>query len=551
MKLEEIESNLWAMANNLRGNMDASEYKNYIFAFMFYRFLSLKEEKYLIDQKLVHLNKNEEFIDAFSRTVNEEVSAVIGTRKVDDKEREKIENEVWDEYKEDISSGLGYAIKPKYMWHTIIKKISEQTITASYYSDAFNDFNNSTNTNSVMDFKGIFSDVNLGDSKLGSDTAERAKAVSKIVSLVADTEYIGENGEDVRGQIYEYLIKQFAASAGKKGGEFYTPHEVSLLMAKIVTYGKKVENEAFSVFDPACGSGSLLLTVGTCLEGADRIGSIRYYGQELNTGTYNIARMNLMLHDVPYQSIHLNNADTLGRDWPDGLDDKGVDHPRMFDAVVQNPPYSQNWSSDESYLKDPRYKDYGKLAPKSKADFAFLQNGLYHLDPNNGVMAIVLPHGVLFRGAAEEAIRKRLIEKNNIDTIIGLPANLFYGTSIPTIIMILKKNQKKDRNILFIDASKEFGKVKNQNVLREEDIEKIFKTYKERKDVEKYAHLASMEEIIENDYNLNIPRYVDTSEEEEEIDLDDILAKIDKDDEEIEKLQSEINDQLRILGVLK
>ena len=257
------------------------------------------------------------------------------------------------------------------------------------------------------------------------------------------------------------------------------------------------------------------------------------------------------MHDVGYQDMHLRNANTLDRDWPDGPDANGIDHPRMFDAVVENPPYSQHWSADDTMLKDARFKEYGRLAPKTKADYAFLLDGLYHLNRQTGVMGIVLPHGVLFRGAAEEDIRKTLVNKNYIDTIIGLPANLFYGASIPTIVMILKKDQKQDRNIVFIDASKEFAKNKNKNALRQEDIDKIFKTYVERKDVDKYAHLASMDEIKDNDYNLNIPRYVDTTEEEPEIDLDAVLKKIDKDNEEIESLQTEIEDQLKVLRVLK
>lgn len=536
MTTEEIETNLWSMANELRGTMDASEYKNYILAFIFYRYLSMKEEDYLVEQQLVAVENGKKFFEAFSKAVKDEGQ------------------DGWKDFEDDLINSLGYAIKPEYMWDSITYQIEENLIKPSTFQDMFTEFNDSAkkNLNAEDDFQGIFNDVNLGDPRLGGNTADRGLAVSKIIGLVDSTNYKGEHGEDILGEIYEYLIKQFAASAGKKGGEFYTPHEVSLLIAKIVTYGKKITDQSFTVFDPTCGSGSLLLTVGTCLEGSDKVGAIKYYGQELNTSTYNIARMNLIMHDVAYQDMHLNNADSLGADWPDGQDDKGIDHPRMFDAVVENPPYSQRWSADEGFLKDARYKDYGgKLAPKTKADYAFLLDGLYHLDRQNGVMGIVLPHGVLFRGGAEAEIRKSLIEKNYIDTIIGLPANLFYGASIPTIVMILKKDQKQDRNILFIDASQGFAKVKNKNVLRQEDIDKIFKTYVERKDVDKYAHLASLDEIKENDYNLNIPRYVDITEEEPEIDLDAVLNKINKDDGEIAAMQKEIDDQLKILGVLK
>lgn len=544
MKIEEIENNLWSMANELRGNMDASEYKNYILGFMFYRYLSEKEEHYLVDQEIIDVQDGETVAQAFERGIEEEGG---GTSK------DQIEKG-WSDYVEDMVSGLGYAIKPQYLWSTIVQKVQDKTIEPSTYQEAINEFDNTTkmNKNAAADFTGVFNEMNLGADRLGKNTVERAKSLSGIVDLVNKTEYVGEKGEDILGEIYEYLISQFAASAGKKGGEFYTPHQVSDLIARIVTDGKENKNEEFSVFDPACGSGSLLLTVGEHLNSDRKPGAVKYYGQELNTGTYNIARMNLLMHNVIYQDVHLNNADTLGRDWPDGPDAQGVDHPRMFDAVVENPPYSAKWSADPSYTKDARYKDCdGALAPKSKADYAFLLDGLYHLRKEDGVMGIVLPHGVLFRGGTEEKIRKMLIDKNRIDTIVGLPANLFYGTGIPTIIMILKKDMKKDRNILFIDASKEFSKVKTRNILRDEDIDKIVRTYKERKDVDKYAHLASYEEIKNNDCNLNIPRYVDTSEPEKPVDLDAVLAKIKQDDEEISKAQAEIEEQLRILGVLK
>ena len=296
------------------------------------------------------------------------------------------------------------------------------------------------------------------------------------------------------------------------------------------------------------GSGSLLLTVGQELpEGTP----IKYFGQELNTTTYNLARMNLMMHNVSYNNMMLSNADTLESDWPDGLDEKGIDHLRTFDAVVANPPYSQKWDNNESKQKDPRFKDYGKLAPASKADYAFVLHSIYHLN-NDGIMAIVLPHGVLFRGAAEGKIRKVLIEKNRIDAVIGLPANLFYGTSIPTVILVLRKNRKEKRenkDILFIDASKEFEKGKNQNNLSDENVDKIVNTFKEYKEIDKYSHKATIEKIKENDYNLNIPRYVDTFEEEEPIDLEEVNKQLEQDNKEIAELEAEINEQLKILGI--
>ncbi|WP_108775710.1 type I restriction-modification system subunit M [Lactimicrobium massiliense] len=544
MKINEIENNLWSMANNLRGNMDASEYKNYILGFMFYRFLSEKEEKYLVDQKLVQPVGDESIAEAFKTAIIEEGGG--------DSE-EKME-EGWSDFEEDLLSGLGYAIKPQYLWATIIKGVNDKTIEPSTYQDAITSFDQiaKKNTKAESDFRGIFNEMNLGADRLGPTTVERAKSLSRIVDLVDKTQYVGDSGEDILGEIYEYLIGQFAANAGKKGGEFYTPHKVSELIARIVTDGKEEDGSEFSVFDPACGSGSLLLTVGSRLNKDNKVGAVQYYGQELNTGTYNIGRMNLLMHNVIYQDMHLHNADTLGRDWPDGPDAAGVDHPRMFDAVVENPPYSAKWSADESYTKDPRYKDFnGALAPKSKADYAFLLDGLYHLNKKTGVMGIVLPHGVLFRGGTEGEIRKTLIDKNNIDTIIGLPANLFYGTSIPTIIMILKKDLKNDRNILFIDASQGFEKVKNKNELRDQDIDKIVETYRARKDVDKYAHLATYDEIESNDFNLNIPRYVDITEKEPPVDLDAVLAKIKQDDIEIDAASKRIDEQLRILKVIK
>ena len=319
-------------------------------------------------------------------------------------------------------------------------------------------------------------------------------------------------------------------------------------MAQIVTDGRKESDEVFSVYDPTCGSGSLLLTVGNALPGGDKPGAVKYFGQERNTTTYNMARMNLMMHDVDYKNMTLSNADSLERDWPDGPDSHGIDHPRSFDAVVSNPPYSQHWDNSDSKLKDARFSAYGKLAPKTKADYAFLLHGLYHLD-EEGTMAIVLPHGVLFRSAAEEQIRKVLINKNYIDTIIGLPANLFYGTSIPTIIMVLKRN-KNNKDILFIDASQEFEKAKAKNTLSQENIDKIVNAYKDRKDIDRYSHVASKDEVIQNDYNLNIPRYVDTSEKEPEIDLKAVLSKISETEKEISTLEKDIFEQLKILGVI-
>lgn len=523
--IQSITNKLWAMANELRGTMDASEYKNYILAFMFYRYLSEHQEEYLLNNNVIDVIEGESVNEAYNSQVDE--------------------SELQD-YLQDISASLGYAIAPKDTWQSLIDKINDSQVIPSDYQTIFDNFNKNAELNkeAVKDFRGVFNDINLGDSRLGNSTNERAKSLNNIVKLVDSIEYKVNDGKDILGEIYEYLIGQFAASAGKKGGEFYTPHQVSKILAKVVTEGVEKSNELFSVYDPTMGSGSLLLTVGQELPNGT---SIKYFGQELNTTTYNLARMNLMMHGVSYNNMVLNNADTLESDWPDGPDPKGIDTPRRFDAVVANPPYYAKWDNDETKLKDPRFGEYGKLAPASKADYAFILHSIYHLN-KTGTMAIVLPHGVLFRGAAEGKIRETLIGKNYLDTIIGLPANLFYGTSIPTVILVLKKN-RENKDILFIDASNDFEKNKNQNNLRDEHIDKIIKTYKERKDVEKYAHLASIEEIRENDFNLNIPRYVDTFEEEEEIDLEEINKLLEQDNKEIAELEAEINEQLKILGV--
>ena len=523
--VETITSKLWAMANELRGTMDASEYKNYILSFMFYRYLSEHQEQYLVDNNVIDGLDGESVNEAYIRQATDEEL---------------------NDYLEDISSSLGYAIAPNDTWASLIDKINNSEVIPSDYQAIFDNFNKNAELNkeASKDFRGVFNDINLGDSRLGNSTNERAKSLNNIVKLINGIKFKGDDGKDILGEIYEYLIGQFAASAGKKGGEFYTPHQISKILAKIVTSGVQKKDEFFYVYDPTMGSGSLLLTVGQELPENT---PIKYFGQELNTTTYNLARMNLMMHNVSYNNMMLSNADTLETDWPDGPDEKGIDHPRTFDAVTANPPYSAKWNNNETKLKDPRFSDYGKLAPASKADYAFILHSIYHLN-ENGTMAIVLPHGVLFRGAAEGKIRQTLIEKNYLDTVIGLPANLFYGTSIPTIILVLKKN-RTTKDILFIDASKEFEKGKNQNNLKDEHIDKIVNTFKERKDIDKYAHVASIEEIRENDFNLNIPRYVDTFEEEEPVDLDEVNRQLEQDNKEIAELEAEINEQLKILGV--
>lgn len=495
---QDLSAKLWAMANDLRGNMDAGEYRNYILGFMFYRYLSDNQARYLTNNDILDLEDGETLNDAYRREAAGDDLA---------------------DYLEDISDSLGYAIAPEDTWESLMAKIEHNKVTAEDFQDMFDHFESNAQLNhyAERDFRGIFADVNLNNGRLGENLASRTRALIATAKLVNDFDYYDDTGHDILGDVYEYLIAQFAGNAGKKAGEFYTPHQVSQVLAKIVAAGLPDDQISYSIYDPAMGSGSLLLTVQNEIPDGHKKGRVNFYGQELNTTTYNLARMNLMMHGVTYDNMTLRNADTLEQDWPDGLDKNGVDRPRFFDAVVANPPYSLKWDNNANKMKDARFKDYGALAPKSKADYAFVLHALYHLAPK-GTLAIVLPHGVLFRGAAEGKIRRALLDKGQIDAVIGLPAGLFYSTGIPTIIMVLKKH-RDTRDVFFIDASKQFEKGKNQNILRDEDFTRIVDTYRRREDVDKYAHLATMDEIADNDYNLNIPRYVDTFEEEPPVDM--------------------------------
>ncbi|WP_134989799.1 N-6 DNA methylase, partial [Streptococcus oralis] len=341
-KTQEITDKIWAMANELRGNMEANEYKNYILAFIFYRYLSEHQEKYLVSNQVIDVPEG--------MTVNQAY-------------KEQASGEDLEEYLEDISLTLGYAIEPEDTWESLREKIADSQVMPSDYQTIFEHFNRNVERNceASKDFSGVFNDINLGDSRLGASTTARAKSLGAIVKLIDGIDYKSEDGRDILGEIYEYLIGKFAASAGKKGGEFYTPHEVSQILAKLVTLDVTEDlDTAFSVYDPTMGSGSLLLTVGNELPQGKKAGAIKYFGQELGTTTYNLARMNLMMHDVTYTNMTLRNADTLESDWPDGPDEKGIDHPRSFDAVVANPPYSAKWDNADSKLKDPRFSDYGK-----------------------------------------------------------------------------------------------------------------------------------------------------------------------------------------------
>ena len=481
--MAELNTKLWASADILRGKMDASEYKNYLLGLVFY--------KYLSDQQL--------------RAVYEEENGKVA--EYPDRETQLAGLLEWhDEDANDVhqimSKKLGYFIEPNYLFYTLQKKASNYEFQISDLQNAFIELGRQGDQ-----FTGLFDDVDLTSTKLGSNAQQRNVTITEVIKTLDEIDLFGHDG-DVIGDAYEYLIGQFAAGAGKKAGEFYTPQAVSKIISEIVAIGQE-DIAPFHVYDPAMGSGSLMLNIRQFVNNPNKV---HYHGQELNTTTYNLARMNLILHNVEQNQMRLQNGDTLDEDWP-------TDEPYLFNAVVMNPPYSAVWSADPKFMGDARFEPYGKLAPKSKADFSFLLHGFYHLN-DKGTMGIVLPHGVLFRGSAEGTIRKTLLERGAIYAVIGLPPNIFYGTSIPTVVLILKKGRENNgRDVLFIDASNDFEKQKNQNNLRAEDIKKIIDAYKARKNISKYAHLASYDEIVANDYNLNIPRYVDTFEEEEQIDI--------------------------------
>jgi len=477
----ELNNQLWASADILRGKMDASEYKNYLLGLVFY--------KYLSDQELRAVYEEEHGSVTEYPSREEQLAGLLDWYNEDSVDIRDI-----------VSKKLGYFIEPDNLFCTFRKKANEYTLYIDDVKNAFTELGKQGEH-----FTGLFDDVDLTSTKLGSNAQQRNVTITEVIKALDEIDLFGHSG-DVIGDAYEYLIGQFAAGAGKKAGEFYTPQAVSKIISEIVSIGQ--ENTApFHIYDPAMGSGSLMLNIRRHVKNPLKI---HYHGQELNTTTYNLARMNLILHNVEQTQMRLRNGDTLDEDWPTG-------EPYLFHSVVMNPPYSSLWSADDKFLSDPRFERFGKLAPKSKADFAFLLHGFYHLN-EKGTMGIVLPHGVLFRGSAEGVIRKTLLEMGAIDAVIGLPPNIFYGTSIPTVVLILKKN-RASRDVLFIDASNDFEKQKNQNNLRAEDIARIVDTYKKRGNISKYAHIAGYEEIAGNDFNLNIPRYVDTFEEEEQIDI--------------------------------
>ncbi|MGQ4006539.1 type I restriction-modification system subunit M [Francisellaceae bacterium CB300] len=484
MNKQQLAAKIWESANQMRSKIEANEYKDYILGFIFYKYLCDKEvqfalkEGYEQDDLLDLSEEDAEAVDYFKRN-------------------------------------LGYFISYENLFSTWIHKGKDFDV--ANVRDALSAFSRLISPVHKKLFDGIFTTLETGLSKLGENAAKQTKAISDLLQLIKDIPMDSKQDYDVLGFIYEYLIGMFAANAGKKAGEFYTPHEVSVLMSEIIAHELKGKKQ-IQIYDPTSGSGSLLINIGNSVaKHMDDENNIKYYAQELKQNTYNLTRMNLVMRGILPSNIVTRNADTLEDDWPyfDENDPTGTYNPLYIDAVVSNPPYSQKWDS-ENKDTDPRYARFG-LAPKTKADYAFLLHDLYHLKPD-GIMTIILPHGVLFRGGEESVIRKNLIEQNHIDAIIGLPANIFFGTGIPTIIIILKQ-KRTNTDVLIVDASKGFEKVGTNNILRARDIKKIADIVIARKSDPKFSKLVKIEEIRENDYNLNIPRYVDSSDADESFDI--------------------------------
>ncbi len=489
-----LEQQLWNIANTLRGKMNADEFRDYILGFIFYKYLSEKIELYA-DSILKEDKMTFRSIDEHTAAGHEYCEAI----------------------KEEALEKLGYFLRPSELFGEVAKR--GMTVTAEgknifILEDLQKILTNiqlsTMGTESEEDFDNLFEDMDLNSTKLGKTPDARNEIIARVLSHLDKIDFKLKDTElDVLGDAYEYLIGQFASGAGKKAGEFYTPQEVSTVLAKIVTTGK---SKLKSVYDPTCGSGSLLLRVAREVKEVSD-----YYGQEMNRTTYNLARMNMILHGVHYRKFDIKQEDTLERPQHTG---------RQFEAIVANPPFSAQWSANPLFMTDDRFSQYGKLAPASKADFAFVQHMVHHL-AENGTMAIVLPHGVLFCGGAEQHIRRYLIEdRNYLDAVIGLPANIFFGTSIPTCIMVYKKCREQPGDILFIDASQDFEKATNQSVLRPQDIDTIVNTYRTRTERLKYSKRVSLKEIADNDYNLNIPRYIDTFEAENSIDIFEMANEI-------------------------
>ena len=497
---KDLISVLWSGADILRSKMDANEYKDYLLGIVFYKYLS---DSFLI--KVYDL-------------LNDEKPSSLKEALVE--YREALKDESADELMAELKSVCHYVIEPDLTYTCFADAARNNSFNREYLQKAFNNIEQSDPL-----FADLFSDIDLYSNRLGTGDQKQSDTISDLIKEIDKADLLNTN-VDILGNAYEYLIGQFASETGKKAGEYYTPQAVSKILTKIAITGQE-DKKGLSVYDPCMGSGSLLLNAKKYA--TDPL-NIKYYGQELNTSTYNLARMNMFLHGVAPENQKLRHGDTLDSDWP-------TSEETNFDMVLMNPPYSAKWSAAQGFLQDERFSDYGVLAPKSKADYAFLLHGLYHLK-NSGTMAIVLPHGVLFRGATEGKIREKLLRSGNIYAVIGLPANLFYNTSIPTCIVVLKKH-RNGRDVLFIDASKKFNKGKKQNEMTDEHIESVLDLYMKRETVDKESYLASFEDIEKNDFNLNIPRYVDNFEKEEPVNINALLTEIKQTDAELRKVQSD------------
>jgi type I restriction enzyme M protein len=490
---KQLEQQLWNIANTLRGKMNADEFRDYILGFIFYKYLAERMELFANE---ILKQDNISFRDMALTEPNGQ--------------------EYIDAIREEALEKLGYFLRPDELFSEVAKRGNSDVegqnnfILEDLQKILTNIQLSTMGTESEEDFDNLFEDMDLNSTKLGKTPESRNEIIAKVLFHLDQIDFKLENTEiDVLGDAYEYLIGQFASGAGKKAGEFYTPQQVSTILAMIVTTGK---TKLKSAYDPTSGSGSLLLRIARQVKSVSM-----FYGQEMNRTTYNLCRMNMILHGVHYRNFDIKQEDTLEHPQHLGL---------TFEAIVANPPFSAQWSANPLFTTDDRFSQYGKLAPSSKADFAFVQHMIHHL-ADNGTMALVLPHGALFRGGAEQHIRRYLIENRNyLDAVIGLPANIFYGTSIPTCIMVFKKCKEHPEDVLFIDASQHFEKVKTQNVLRDQHIDKIIETYRNRTEEYKYSKRATLALIAENDYNLNIPRYVDTFEAEDSIDIDAIASQI-------------------------
>lgn len=491
MNAQDLGNALWNCADEMRGIMDANEYKDYLLGLVFYKALS-DNELYTVmdvmeDRKPASLDEAQALYES-----------QVGTP-------------VWEPLQKELEGRFNVAIQPNRTFNAFIKAIDDKKFLLADLKEAFAVIENAQNSF----YDGLFEGFDIFSLKLGEDKRKRNTLIAHCMKRMAVYDF-SRYGNDILGDAYEYLIAMFAENSGKKAGEFYTPQMVSKILTAIVTHGKE-DVDGYSIYDACCGSASLLLNVKHYLNERVR-GHVYYFGQEKNRSTYRLARMNCLLHQIPYQYQHFRCGDTLDTDWP-------TDEPTTFHGVTMNPPYSAKWPAPESMLTDPRFAPYEKLAPKGKADYAFLLHGFYHLR-EDGMMGIVMPLGVLFRGKAEGTIRRHLIENGSIYAVVGLAPNLFYSTGIPVCLVFLKKDNK-DRSILFVDATKEFKKGKARNVLTKENADKIIKTVLDRKDVDKFAHLAPYMEIVHNKYNLNIPRYVDSEEEEPEVDLRKAFADYD------------------------